>query len=75
MRNAMSDVLSKVKLSPASITDALINHAIKITDPSREFMEKNSGKKLPDDYTKYPGKMDHSTALCFVVGSKSHSKR
>ena len=28
-------------------------------------MEENDNKRLPLDYQKYPGKMDHTTCLCF----------
>jgi hypothetical protein len=41
------------------------------TRSSREFMVTNPGKRLPKDYKRYPGKMDHATCLTFKVGSVS----
>jgi hypothetical protein len=37
-------------------------------------MENNPGKKLPKDYVKYPGKMDHATCVAFEVGLKKSDK-
>ncbi len=33
-------------------------------------MEENPNKRQPSDPVQYPGKMDHTTACCFVVGRK-----
>jgi len=46
----------------------LVEHCIKLTDISREFMEKNPDKGLPKDYRKFPGKLDHTTCVSIKVG-------
>jgi len=53
---------------PKQITDRLVDHCILVTKKSREYMESNGGKRIPDDYVEFPGKMDHTTCLCFRVG-------
>eukprot|EP01111_Echinosteliopsis_oligospora_P010716 TRINITY_DN3396_c0_g1_i1.p1 TRINITY_DN3396_c0_g1~~TRINITY_DN3396_c0_g1_i1.p1 ORF type:complete len:567 (-),score=176.41 TRINITY_DN3396_c0_g1_i1:303-2003(-) len=58
----------KRKLTPEQICDVLIRHSINVTRSSRDFMETNT-KRLPTDYKKYPGKLDHSTCICLKVGS------
>ena len=39
---------------------------------SREWLEKNPGKKLPNDYSQFPGHLDHASCLCIRVGRYSH---
>ncbi len=51
------------------ITRAVITHCMKQTEESRGFMELNPGLPLPHDYKKYPGKLDHTTCVCFEIGS------
>jgi hypothetical protein len=63
------------KATPASIAKKLTDHALQLTQPSRDFMEQNWNKKLPPDYTKYPGKMDHSTCVAFEVGMRQLEKQ
>lgn len=58
--------------SPASITTKLIQHCTEVTRKAREFMENNPNKKQPTDYIEFPGKMDHTTCVTFVVGHKSN---
>ena len=36
--------------------------------PSQTFMQENPGKRLPNDYTRFPGKMDHTTLIVLKVG-------
>lgn len=54
--------------TPKEVTDRLVNHCITVTKTSRDYMENNQGKRLPEDYIEFPGKMDHTTCLCFRVG-------
>lgn len=54
--------------TPKEVADRLIAHCIEVTQKSRQYMEDNNGKRLPEDYIEYPGKMDHTTCLCFRVG-------
>jgi len=56
------------QLEPIFISDTLLKHCTVTTQSSRDFMEQNTSKKLPSDYTLYPGKMDHNTCVCFKVG-------
>ena len=32
-------------------------------------MVENPTLRLPRDYSKYPGKVDHTTAICYQVGA------
>ena len=51
------------------------NHELQlqITENSRQFMVNNPNSRLPKDYTKYPGKVDHTSVVCFRVGEVSLS--
>ena len=55
-------------LTPQSLTEKVISHCLKVTNASRNWMEANKTKKLPVDYTTYPGKMDHTTCAVVRVG-------
>jgi serine/threonine protein phosphatase PrpC len=55
-------------VTPTSITESLMKHCWAVTAKSREFMEKNPNKKQPTDYVGFPGKMDHTTCISFVIG-------
>lgn len=46
-------------------------HCRRITQSSRDFMENSQFQKLPDDYVRYPGKMDHATIVTFVARGRS----
>lgn len=52
---------------PKTISDMLVDHCLRITEPGRRFMETNPGRKLPVDYVLYPGKMDHSSCVLWRV--------
>jgi hypothetical protein len=56
-------------LTPQRITNTLLHHAFDNTQSSRDFMASHPGKRLPDDYVRFPGKMDHTTCIAFQVGS------
>jgi hypothetical protein len=58
----------EVHLNPRNIVESILRHCRCVTDPGRLRMEKFDGEKLPNDYQKYPGKMDHTTCVCLVVG-------
>jgi hypothetical protein len=51
------------------ITVKLIEYCKHITRKSKKWMEDNPNKKLPVDYVTFPGKLDHTTCLSFVVGN------
>ena len=50
-------------------------HCRRITQSSRDFMETNTFQKLPDDYVRYPGKMDHATMVAFRARGLAAEKR
>mmetsp|Transcript_32822 Transcript_32822/g.82380 ORF Transcript_32822/g.82380 Transcript_32822/m.82380 type:complete len:865 (+) Transcript_32822:335-2929(+) len=54
--------------SPAQITGMLMSHCQRTTEPSQRFLAEKPDQPLPTDYAAYPGKMDHSTCVCYVVG-------
>lgn len=55
-----------------TLVQSLIAYAINTTASGRVFMEENPGQNQQNDHEKYPGKMDHTTAIAFVVGSNAH---
>lgn len=71
MRGLLADIVFVENSTPSSITDRLIGHCLEVTRKAREFMEKNPNKKQPVDYIEFPGKMDHTTCVTFLVGHKS----
>eukprot|EP01119_Soliformovum_irregulare_P010580 TRINITY_DN2613_c0_g1_i1.p1 TRINITY_DN2613_c0_g1~~TRINITY_DN2613_c0_g1_i1.p1 ORF type:complete len:725 (+),score=162.52 TRINITY_DN2613_c0_g1_i1:188-2362(+) len=62
------------RTTPSSIVGKLVEHCLMVTKASRDWMESNPTKKLPKDYLKFPGKMDHSTIVAFEVGPNSLEK-
>jgi len=74
MRGLLRDIIfSADDVSPKSISDRLIAHCLEVTRKSREYMEEDPSRKQPMDYVAFPGKMDHTTCVTFVVGRKGHS--
>jgi len=55
-------------LTPKIITKKIIKYCMDLTAVSREYMEQNPFLALAHDYTKYPGKMDHTTCVAISVG-------
>ena len=60
-------------LVPSDICVAITDFCLQITENSRQFMVNNPNSRLPKDYTKYPGKVDHTSVVCFRVGEVSLS--
>merc|ERR1711982_178116 len=60
-------------ISPDKICVALTDFCLEITENSRQFMVGNPNSRLPKDYSKYPGKVDHTSVICFCVGEVSLS--
>eukprot|EP01125_Pyxidicula_operculata_P005059 TRINITY_DN1856_c0_g3_i1.p1 TRINITY_DN1856_c0_g3~~TRINITY_DN1856_c0_g3_i1.p1 ORF type:complete len:1036 (+),score=326.34 TRINITY_DN1856_c0_g3_i1:443-3109(+) len=48
---------------PVEVTSSLIEYCIKVTAPSRAWMEAHPNEREPADYRQFPGKMDHVTAI------------
>jgi len=73
-RKVEVDLLGKEMQTPSVMVERLLDHAKQSTHASRTFMEENPEKKQPHDYILYPGKMDHTTCVCFRVGLNYPSK-
>jgi hypothetical protein len=54
-------------VAPKAVVDAVIKYSRETTQTSRDFMEQHPTLELPDDYKRYPGKLDHVTCVCFRV--------
>jgi len=50
----------------------ITEYCLRVTKTSRDFMETNPRDKLPKDYKRYPGKMDHTT--CVLVRARIGSR-
>jgi hypothetical protein len=50
---------------PAAIVNKLLDHCVKLTKSSRDFLEGNPGKRLPVDYETYPGNVPWALPLIF----------
>lgn len=55
------------EVHPQAICSAITDHCFKLTENTRQFMIQNPNCRLPKDYTLYPGKVDHTTVLCYQV--------
>jgi hypothetical protein len=48
-----------------SVVETLLGYCVSVTQSSRDWHESGGSRgKLPQDYRKFPGKMDHCTCLC-----------
>ncbi|KAM9964979.1 hypothetical protein ACTFIW_004776 [Dictyostelium discoideum] len=65
---SLLETLAADSTDPNEISNRILEHCWNTTVASRFFMENNAGKRLPEDYSKYPGKMDHTSIICFKVG-------
>jgi len=75
MRTLFGEVIfADGDLTPKAITDKIMKYCWNITSKSREFMEKNPNKKQPTDYKGFPGKMDHTTCITFLIGNTNNNK-
>ena len=54
--------------SPEVTVDSIIEYCRFYCQAAITWMQDNPSKRLPKDYKLYPGKMDHTTVMCFVVG-------
>jgi len=59
-------------LYPTDITNTLLQHCWNTTKSSREYMETHPNEPQPKNTAQYSGKMDHSTAMSFVIGDNSN---
>ncbi len=63
----IAQLINTVEVSPESIVRVLLDYCVVLTKPSRDFLENVRVEKLPSDYVKYPGKMDHTTCLAIRI--------
>mmetsp|Transcript_1556 Transcript_1556/g.5485 ORF Transcript_1556/g.5485 Transcript_1556/m.5485 type:complete len:745 (+) Transcript_1556:203-2437(+) len=54
-----------------TLTERLVAYCEKTNLPSQQFMQEFPGKRLPHDYSRFPGKMDHTTLVALRVGDVS----
>jgi len=60
-------------MTPIALTTQIINHAVRISEPSRNYMEKFN-RAVPDLPLQYTGKMDHASCLAFKIGQRRSGK-
>lgn len=68
----ITKILSNIEnkdLNADSICIALTQYCYNLTENTRQFMMENPTLRLPKDYGKYPGKVDHCTVVCYQVGN------
>lgn len=63
--NLISAAAGDKAVSPYDIVYALSEHALTVTHTSRQWLEQNDNRRLPQNYVEFPGKMDHSTVVAF----------
>ena len=61
------EIIESTSRSPEDICNSLSEYSKNITEAGRKFMEENPSLELPEEYKKYPGKMDHTTCICVKV--------
>jgi len=72
MKGLLRDIIfANEEPVPGKITERLISHCLEVTRKSREYMEQDMSRKQPIDYIEFPGKMDHTTCVTYIVGRKS----
>ena len=62
---------SRHRLAPEDICREVTDFCARVTTSSRAFMESNPKGKLPKDFKRYPGKMDHTT--CVAIQLSAHT--
>merc|ERR1712137_1175832 len=50
------------------MTNRFVDYCRKMNQPAQTFMQEHPGKRLPNDYARFPGKMDHTTMITIRVG-------
>jgi len=70
--DTLASLINHTHTNPQDICQALVEYSRKVTYASRSFMEQHPSEELPEDYTLYPGKMDHTSCVCLSVGSREN---
>ncbi len=60
-----------ITASVCELTERLSDYSWRLTQSSRDFMEGTPFLKLPDDYVRYPGKMDHTSVVCVTAAGNA----
>jgi serine/threonine protein phosphatase PrpC len=70
MNKLMTDIVLSEgsEVNPSVIAKKIIRHCRDITGAARQWMEQNPNSVQQADYVLYPGKLDHTTVVCFMVG-------
>ena len=66
--NEMKRVIDSDDPTVEDITTKFVQYCNEKNVPAQRFMQENLGKRLPNDYTLFPGKMDHTTMVALRVG-------
>jgi hypothetical protein len=53
--------------TPRQVARRLIQYALDTTEPSREWLMANPRKRLPSDYERFKGKLDHASCIVLRV--------
>ena len=67
------ELIESTSREPEDICNMLAEYSTKTTDAGRRFMEDNPSLELPEDFAKYPGKMDHTTSIVLKVDFPDYS--
>jgi len=70
--DTLASLINHTLTTPQDICQALVEYSRKVTYASRSFMEQRPSEELPEDYTLYPGKMDHTSCICLSVCSREN---
>jgi hypothetical protein len=54
-------------MTPTDLCRAITQYCSEVTECGRQFLQQNPTKRIPDDTTLYPGKMDHTTVIVLKV--------
>ena len=63
----LSNAAPKHFLRPVAVVNTLLSHCVTVTQASRDWHESGHLARVPEDSTKFPGKMDHSTCMCLML--------
>eukprot|EP00727_Mastigamoeba_balamuthi_P008619 m51a1_g438 putative C-tail anchored protein (490) ;mRNA; f:68912-71111 len=69
----MSRLLAVSGCDVKVVCERLVEHCEMTVTATRDYMEEHPGTRQPEDRTKYPGKMSHTSCVCLRVGGLSHS--
>lgn len=71
LRQLIQPVFPEAEVTCTGIVSRVVDYCQEKTTASRVFMETNPSLELPEDYARFPGKMDHTTCVCLKISNKS----